>query len=162
MDVLQTAPAPFLPTAGDPAVPWQVWITQFENYLLAIGGDTYPQARQKAILLHCLGCEGQRIFQTLPPIPKLDNETDVAHVKRILEGFFGPKCNVVGERYRFRSRAQQPHETTAQWVSVLRQLASTCDYGDKSEEFIRDQVVEKNSFCEFASATPDGGWPHTA
>ena len=145
MDLLQAAPAPFLPAPGDPTVPWAVWIAQFDNYLLAIGGDAFPQARQKAILLHSLGCEGQRVFQTLPVVPKAEGETDVAHAKRVLQGFFGPKCNVVGERYRFRCRAQQPHETTAQWVSVLRQLAATCDYGERSEEFIRDQVVEKTS-----------------
>ena len=52
---------------------------------------------------------------------------------------------MVGERYRFRCRAQQPQESTAQWVSVLRQLASTCEYGDRCEEFIRDQVVEKTT-----------------
>ena len=59
--------------------------------------------------------------------------------------FFKPRTNVVAERYRFRSRAQNPSETTAQWVSSLRQLASTCDYGDRMDEFVRDQIVEKTN-----------------
>ena len=33
----------------------------------------------------------------------------------------------------------------AAWVSTLRHLASTCDYGDRTEEFIRDQVVERTA-----------------
>ena len=139
------APAPFLAAPGEPTTPWATWISQFDNYLLAIGGDSFPVARQKAILLHCLGCEGQRIHSTLPVTPKLEGESDLDYTKRVLAGFFGPKCNVVGERYRFRSRAQRADETTAQWVSVLRQLAATCDYGDRCEEFVRDQVVEKTS-----------------
>ena len=139
-----SAPAPFLPSPGEPSMLWDVWIAQFDNFLLAIGGDTFTDARQKAILLHCLGSEGQRVYQTLPEVPKLEaTETDLAHTKRVLKGFFGPKTNVVGERYRFRSRCQQSQETTAQWVCVLRQLASTCDYGNNAEEFIRDQIVEK-------------------
>ena len=32
-----------------------------------------------------------------------------------------------------------------QWVSALRQLASSCDYNEKTHEFIRDQVIEKAS-----------------
>ena len=70
-----------------------------------------------------------------------DTVFDVA--KKQLQDFFVPKTNIIAERYRFRSRGQLSSETTAQWVSVLRQLAVTCDYGDKTDEFIRDQVVEK-------------------
>ena len=69
----------------------------------------------------------------------------MAFAKRRLTEFFSPKQNVCAERYRFRSRAQQAGESTAQWVSVLRQLAASCDYGSRTEEFIRDQVVERTS-----------------
>ncbi|KAG0434956.1 hypothetical protein HPB47_018765, partial [Ixodes persulcatus] len=31
-----------------------------------MGGDAHEHARQKALLLHCLWVEGQRIFYTLP------------------------------------------------------------------------------------------------
>ncbi len=29
-------------------------------------GDSWPEARKRALLLHCLGSEGQRLFYTLP------------------------------------------------------------------------------------------------
>ncbi|KAF0298721.1 DNA-directed RNA polymerase I subunit RPA43 [Amphibalanus amphitrite] len=60
---------------------------------------------------------------------KLESEDDFQWCLRRLEAHFAPKQNVCVERYRFRSRGQQPGETTSQWVSVLRQLASTCEYG---------------------------------
>ncbi|XP_043219275.1 uncharacterized protein K02A2.6-like [Amphibalanus amphitrite] len=74
---------------------------------------------------------------------KLESEDDFQWCLRRLEAHFAPKQNVCVERYRFRSRGQQPGETTSQWVSVLRQLASTCEYGAQMDEFIRDQVIEK-------------------
>ena len=75
----------------------------------------------------------------------METEDDSAFTKRRLETHFVPQHNVCAERYRFRSRTQQESETVLQWVSSLRQLASTCEYGTKTDEFIRDQVIEKTS-----------------
>ncbi|KAJ7993939.1 hypothetical protein DPEC_G00259880 [Dallia pectoralis] len=55
----------FLPLPGEPVVPWNQWRTSFELYLLAIGLDNATSARKRAILLHLLGAEGNRIFNTL-------------------------------------------------------------------------------------------------
>ena len=138
------APAPFLPSAGaEAAVPWPRWVKMFDSFLLAIGGDEYTPARKRAVLLTCLGAEGQRVFDSLPVAVKAEGEDDFQFAKRRLEAHFKPKVNVCAERYRFRSRAQQQGETVLQWVSVLRQLASTCDYAGHTDEFIRDQVIER-------------------
>lgn len=61
-------PAPFLPCPGEPTIQFKIWKKMFENYLLVIDatGAAWPEARQRAVLLHCLGTEGQRIFYTLP------------------------------------------------------------------------------------------------
>ncbi|PIK54155.1 hypothetical protein BSL78_08940 [Apostichopus japonicus] len=58
-------PAYFLPTPGAPTLPWVQWKQVFDNYLLAAGGDAYTPSRKKALLLHCLGTEGQRIYYSL-------------------------------------------------------------------------------------------------
>ena len=60
-------PALFLPGAGQPTIPFDMWAKMFMNFLLAVhaeGGD-WPDTRLRAILLHCLGTEGQRVFYTL-------------------------------------------------------------------------------------------------
>ncbi len=55
-----------------------------------------PEARKRALLLHCLGSEGQRLY-TLP------NSGDrVADAIKTLEEHFIPKINVVVERHTFR------------------------------------------------------------
>ncbi|XP_049271184.1 uncharacterized protein K02A2.6-like [Rhipicephalus sanguineus] len=62
-------PPPFLAAPGTPAIPWTRWIRLFENFLLASGAADLPAPRRRALLLHCLGPEGQRIFDALPPTP---------------------------------------------------------------------------------------------
>ncbi|KAH6924462.1 hypothetical protein HPB50_018089 [Hyalomma asiaticum] len=60
-------PSPFLTTAGTRAIPWSRWIRLSENFLLASGATDLPAPRRRALLLHCLGPEGQRICDALPP-----------------------------------------------------------------------------------------------
>ena len=58
-------PQPFLQFLGEPPVSWERWYPAFETYLLASGISSFPELRCRAILLHCLGLEGQQIFDTL-------------------------------------------------------------------------------------------------
>ncbi|KAL1474865.1 hypothetical protein MTO96_037704 [Rhipicephalus appendiculatus] len=61
------APPPFfLATPGWPPLPWEQWDQMFNVYLVASGVAEFTPERRKAILSHCLGPEGQRIYQTLP------------------------------------------------------------------------------------------------
>ena len=88
---------------------------------------------------------GTACLRPLPTAVKVDGEDDFVFTKRRLEAHFAPKRNVCAERYRFRSRGQQSGEGVLQWVSVLRQLASTCEYGERTDEFLRDQIIERTS-----------------
>lgn len=68
MSILVHTPTPFLPCVGEPAVLFSAWKKIFANCLLVINATdyTWPDARLRATLLHCLGMEGQGIFYTLP------------------------------------------------------------------------------------------------
>ena len=133
-----SAPPAFLPTPGAPELPWEQWRKAFEVYLLASGADDLPDKRKRALLLHCLGCEGQNVFSNLKDAGDTYKAAMVA-----LEAHFAPKVNVVSERYKFRQRCQLPHETTEEYANVLRGLASRCKFGTLMEEMVRDQIIEK-------------------
>ncbi len=68
MASVSTFPMPFLPCPGEPAIPFDTWLRMFQNYLLVVGasGDGWSVECKQALLLHCLGTEGQRLFYTLP------------------------------------------------------------------------------------------------
>ncbi|XP_030840818.1 uncharacterized protein K02A2.6-like [Strongylocentrotus purpuratus] len=137
------APNPFLATPGEPPVPWSRWILSFKTYLTASGLDTaeIPDLRRRAILIHCLGAEGQRIFG------QLEVSTTGTYDKAVdeLEKYFGPKTSVMIERYRFRQRVQGHGEPVKQYVAAITELASKCKFGTLNDELVRDQLIEKTS-----------------
>ncbi|XP_054759514.2 uncharacterized protein K02A2.6-like [Lytechinus pictus] len=152
-------PPYFLPTPGTPAMPWKQWKGLFDVYLVASAANKFNEDRRRALLLHCLGAEGQRVFHTLPStssgtssaIAGSSTETGAgescSYAEAIdrLDNHFLPTVNVVAERYRFRQRGQMPDEPVETYVCALRSLSLTCAFGDLRDEFIRDQLVEKTN-----------------
>ncbi|KAJ8035426.1 hypothetical protein HOLleu_22650 [Holothuria leucospilota] len=63
----------------------------------------------------------------------------------LLEKRFARKVNFVSERYTFRQRAQGQGESINSFISNLRELAKSCDFGQKHDEMIRDQLIEKTN-----------------
>ena len=83
------------------------------------------------------------------PLCKGSSEPCLANIKKLedaklaLQNYFAPKRNVVSERYKFRSREQRPDEPIDSYLTALRELAKSCEFGTLEEEMIRDQIVEK-------------------
>uniref|UniRef100_A0A1I8JGD9 CCHC-type domain-containing protein n=1 Tax=Macrostomum lignano TaxID=282301 RepID=A0A1I8JGD9_9PLAT len=89
---------PFLPAAGAPLIEWNRWKAMFSNYLLASGAIDLPEQRKQALLIHCLGAEGQNIYMSLqassnqeegeqpPSTPELTLATAVQLAERLETG----------------------------------------------------------------------------
>lgn len=134
-------PDSFLPLPGEPIIPWSQWKKSFEQYLLATGLDTASSARKRAILLHLLGAEGNRIFNSL------DGTLDTyAATITALDGHFKKSRNTLFRRLEFRQRSQRPGESARQFVTDLKALAQHCNFGTMRDELIRDQLIEKTSY----------------
>ena len=121
---------PFLPSPGSPTILWKQWKGQFEIYMLASDAMQMAAERRRAILLHSLGAEGQRIFQALPTLEAAEGEDSFHLTMRMLDSHFLPKINVVARRHEFRQREQLADETIDVYVAALRELAVTCDFGE--------------------------------
>ena len=117
---------------------WKTWIASFEIYAAALELEKKPGTVQLATMLHCLGPSVQRIFTTLP-----GDKSSLKEARLVLEGYFAPKRNVVAERYRFRSRQQYANEPIDVYLTALRELIKTCEFGELEDEMLRDQIVEK-------------------
>ena len=136
MELTFSPPPAFLPFPGEPPVPWTRWHESFETYIAALGLTDISDARRRAILIHCLGTEGQRIFSTLGTAAKY------ADCVRLLGAHFAAPQSVILRRILFRQRKQRAGEPVHQYVSDLRGLASLCKFGDLQDEMIRDQLAE--------------------
>ena len=91
---------------------------------------------QKETLLHLIGPEVQEIFDTLTPASESYESTLNA-----LDQHFSVQKNIPFERSVFHQCKQRHGESLEQYVTRLRQLAATCDYGTAVDEQIRDQVI---------------------
>ncbi|XP_064470125.1 uncharacterized protein K02A2.6-like [Ornithodoros turicata] len=133
---------------------WPSWKKAFRNYLIASGLDSESSGRRKAILYHCLGSEGQRIFDLLP-LPDSPAATSVGSTStvpdemefalQVLDAHYASAVNPIAERHRFRHRRQLPSEAIDDYVIALRELASTCDFGTTLDSMLRDQIVESTN-----------------
>ena len=135
-----SSPAAF-DTKGDPSqvsVQWQRWKRGFEYYFAARGNTEDGQKR--ALLLHCAGLDVQDIFETLSEVGTTYREACTK-----LDDYFKPAVNSVYERHVFRQLCPQHGETTMQFSTRLKQQAKLCDFGDKLEENVRDQLIDKCS-----------------
>lgn len=108
-------PPTFLPCPREPSIPFDMWMQMFRNYMLINAtGAAWSEAHRRATLLHCLGAEGQRNFYSL-----LDTGDSFDSAVAALEKHYTPKVNVAVERHAFRQQRQAPHETIAQYVTMI-------------------------------------------
>ena len=142
------APTAFNIDATDLYSEWKHWSSAFEIYSIASDLQKKDDAVQRATMLHCLGPEVQRIFNTPPCEHKSPEEAKTA-----LNGYFAPKRNVVAERYKFRSRTQNADESFDAHLTSLRELVKSCDFaiGTLEEEMCRE-VLFPNLRAETAQA----------
>ena len=138
MDISLSPPSHFLATPGQPPVPWLRWLHSFTTFLTAAELDTAMDARKRALLIHCLGQEGQRIFHSLP-----NNGTTFDTATAALASHFRPRESLLAHHLNFRRRSQLPGEPVVGFVQSLRELAAKCNFGALTNEFIWYHLIEK-------------------
>ena len=136
-------PPPFLAQPGSLQTTWALWERRFTNYLTARGGVSLPATQRRALLLCAIGDEAYRVYENLPTLVKGEREDEYDVAIRQLRTHYEPKINVIVERFQFRQRNQQSHESTADYATVLHGLAKNCSFGAMEDELIRDQIEEK-------------------
>ena len=116
---------------------WTKCVKSF-NYFITASGINNDE-RKHALLLHMVGPATQEIYETLGVNDQNENKLDTALAA--LNNHFKAKKNVPFERSVFRNANQNTGETTDQYVTRLRQLAQHCEYGNETDNNIRDQVI---------------------
>ncbi|GFW06382.1 transposon Tf2-9 polyprotein [Trichonephila clavipes] len=110
---------------------------ELENYLLATETVDRTDKIKIAILLKLLGSEGLEIYNTF----KLESKVNFSEVLQKFEEYCSPRQNVAYERYKFFSCIQLEGQTIETYVTLLKNLASTCEVAEQENGFIRDRIV---------------------
>ena len=112
---------------------WTNWIERFETYLIA--ADITDDKRKRALLLYQAGPEVHEIFKTLT-----DTGEEYETAKKALTKHFEPAKNPIFEIYNFRQAKQRADESTDEFHTRLRTLATHCKFSDTDFE-IKMQIV---------------------
>ena len=110
--------------------PFEKWIIEFDDFVLANFGEIVSAKRKKAILMQLLGHEPKKFVESLA---KEVQSEYVALVKE-LETRFDNKANETIERHIFNTMQQEVNESIDSFVIRLREQAKKCNYEVPSEK----------------------------
>lgn len=122
------------------AVDWKRFNSQWRNYEIATDLTAQTTQKRAAVFLACVGTEAYEIFQTM----EFEDDNDRADIDKIVDAFQKycvGEVNVTYERYLFNKRTQNASETFDNFLSDLRRLVKSCDYGNVEECILRDRIV---------------------
>ena len=121
---------------------WRRWKRGMEYYLTATCTEK-TEAQKAAIFMCMIGKDGQEIKDTFE-FETGENEQEVITTAILFDKFEAhckPKRNLVVERHRFLTREQLPGESVDQYVTELRTLAASCEWGDLKDDLICSRIV---------------------
>ena len=113
---------------------------QWRNYETAADMGTQSKAKRAAIFLACIGSQAYELFQMLEFADE-ENRKDIYSIVEAFERHCVGEINVTHERYVFNRRAQDTGESFDVFLSDLRRLVRTCQYGLLEDSILRDRIV---------------------
>ena len=136
MELKQPESMSFLPNAADG---WRDFIQRFEFYRDATGLDKAAQKKQCAVMLHVIGKEAQDVYKTFTFTEEEKDKYDSLSKK--FEEAFIPRVNIIYERFKFKCCVQRSEQTMDAFITELKTLAGTCQYGNLKSSLIRGRIV---------------------
>ena len=127
-------------SGGNISSNWKKFKQKYTNYEIATGISSKDSSTRVATLLTVIGNDAIDVFNTLT----WDEEGDDKKIEKVLlkfEEHCEPMKNVSYERYKFFSRAQESGESIDQYVTILRKLCETCEFGTLKNSLIKDRIV---------------------
>ena len=133
-------PAPLEVGEHDATKKWKAWRQQWESYALVTGLSTKDPKVQVAMFILCVGQTALHVYNTLP-FERPDNKEDMSKVPQLMEKHYVGETNVIYERYMFNSCDQATGQTFDNYLTKLRTLSQSCNYGTLENGLFRDRIV---------------------
>ena len=125
---------------GNLATNWKRFKRLWKNYEIASRLSSQSSELRTATLLTCIGPDVLDIYDGLPFTDEAE-KTNVDKVIEPLEAYFIGETNEIYEAYLFNQRVQEVGESFDSFLTALRTLAKTCNFGSMQDRMIRDRVV---------------------
>lgn len=124
---------------GNVAENWRRFEQLFNIYLKASGNDKKESDIKVALFLNAAGEEAVEVFNTLNLSEEEKENYDVVIKK--FESYTTPKRNVVVERFIFNKRVQEEGEPFDCFVTDIKKLVKSCEFGEQTNSVLRDRIV---------------------
>ena len=134
------APAPLVMSGRNLEQNWTKFIQRFQNFEIATGIKAKGDATRIATLLSVVGQDAVDTYNTFT----YDAEGDDKKFDKVVEKFATHckgKKNITYERYVFNCRVQAEGESVDTFVTALKTLADTCEFGELKDSLILDRVI---------------------
>ena len=112
-------------------VAWRKFKRQWTNYEVASRLDREESKYRCSVLLACIGDEAFDVYEGLS-FTDAEDRDDIEVLLQKFEEFYVGETNEIYETFVvFNRRNQGDHETIDAYVTALRKLAKTCNFGDE-------------------------------
>lgn len=148
-------PPAFKPDRNETGLSWKAWKQGFEVYLEAKDLATAPGKRTVNILLHLLGQDGIKLYNTFDfrtavaadPDQGIqaivgEDKYDLQTVLRKFDNHYGKGKLRNLRRQSFLKRKQQADESVMDFVADLKHLVQSCEYGQIEESILCDRIID--------------------
>src|SRR3989442_2361033 len=125
---------------GEIAVNWNRFKSMWSNYEMATDLTAESKEKRTAVLLTCIGNEAYDVFQSMV-FSEESHRQDIDRVIKAFDDYCIGETNVTYERYLLNKRVQEPNEPFDSFMTELRRLVKSCDYGTLEESIIKDRIV---------------------
>ncbi|KAK4885733.1 hypothetical protein RN001_002004 [Aquatica leii] len=125
---------------GNMAENWEFFKQKFNIYLKASKQGDEDEEMKLFVLLNLIGDKGLRIYNTFK-FEENESKNDCSIVLKKFDDKFIPMRNPTYERYKFFTRNKATHETYDHYVTALRELANTCEFGALADSLIREKLI---------------------
>lgn len=96
--------------------------------------------KRTATLLSCIGSDAYDVFQQMV-FEDESHRQDIEKVIKAFDDYFIGETNVTYERYLLNKRTQEANESFDSFLTELRRLVRSCDYGSLEESILKDRIV---------------------
>ena len=118
---------------------WDFFKKMWSNYEIALGLIKKSAELRKATLKFVMGLECFRVLQRLNLTDEKQNSSP--DIINHLNNYFISKINIIFERFKFNIRNKSINKSIDKYVTNLKHLAETCEFGNLRDELFRDHIV---------------------
>ena len=129
-----------LDMSGNIAENWKKWKQVWDSFEIASRLNQQENKYRMATFITCIGSEALEVSNGLPFEAEEDKRV-MSKVLELTERHCIGQINVIYKRYCFNNRNQESGESFDAYLTALRTLTKTCNFGPLTDELIHDRIV---------------------